>query len=147
MEEPSAHGLAPLVGLGLHLQIALTGQGFELVDVREQGVGEGEHEGRREVVAAAHLLRPPQRDPGAQPVGALERVHGPALVGLEPAEPPAHVVAQDRGRRGFGDQIDERGQALLDAHADGFSVGAVQEARVFGIGACDFHAYLFDQAR
>jgi hypothetical protein len=43
-------------GVRLHLQIALAGQGLQLVDVREERVGEGQDQGGGEVVLAADAL-------------------------------------------------------------------------------------------
>lgn len=140
-----AHGLGLFAGLRLHLQEALPGEGFELVDVGEERVGETEHGG--EVVTPADLLGPAQCYPGPEAVGALERLHRAAFVRLETPEAAAHVVAQ-RGRRGrLGDQVDEGGEALLHADPDGLSVGAVEQSGVFRVGPGDLDADLLDQAR
>lgn len=145
MEQTAAQRLALLPGLRLDLQEALAGERFQLVDIGEERVGEAEHQGGGEVVALPHLLRPPQRHPRAEPVGALEGVHGPALVRLEPPEAPAHVVPQRGGSGGLGHQVDERGKALLHAHPDRLAVRSVQQPGVFRIGAGDLHTDFLDE--
>ena len=124
---------AQVLDLGLRLGVALDRVGRELVDVGEDRLGEqGQHLGLEAGLRPAGRRDPPPGDPGADPVGGLQRVEAAALAQLAAAERDVDLAARPAAGVGVADQGDELAQRLGDAGADAAAEAALQRARVLG---------------
>ena len=122
-----------VLDLGLRLRVALDRVGGELVDVGEDRLGEQAERLGVEVGRAGRPARdPPPGDPGADPVGGLQRVERPALAQLAAAEGDVDLAADPAAGLGIADQGDELPQRLADAGADAAAEAALERARVLG---------------
>ena len=88
-----------VLDLGLRLGVALDRVGRELVDVGEDRLGEQAQRLGVEAGRGGRPRDPPPGDPGADPVGGLQRVEGAALAQLAAAERDVDLAARARGRR------------------------------------------------
>ena len=90
---------AQVLDLGLRLRVALDRVGGELVDVGEDRLGEQAELLGVQPGPAAGRRDPPPGDPGADPVGGLQRVERAPLAQLAAAEGDVDLAAHARGRR------------------------------------------------
>ena len=136
-EQLAAAALALALLLALGLRVALDRVGRELVDVGEDRLGEQLELLRVGALAPRRRRDPPPGDARPDPVGGLERVEGPPLAVLGPAQPYIYVASLLAAGRRVADQLDELAERLADARADRHAEGALQRARVLGDLAAD----------
>ena len=117
--------------LGLRLGVALDRVGGELVDVGEDRLGQqAQRLGVEARPRGPARGDPPPGDPGADPVGGLQRVQRAPLAQLAAAELDVDLAARPAAGLGIADQGDELAQRLADAAADAAAEASLQRPRV-----------------
>jgi hypothetical protein len=123
---------AAVLDLGLRLGVAVDGVGGELVDVGEDRLGEQRQRLRLQLRPPARRGDPPPGDPGADPVGGLQRIERPSLPLLAATELDVDLPPGLAAGVGISDQGDEPEQRLADAGADAAAEAALQRPLVLG---------------
>ena len=123
---------AQVLDLGLRLGEALDRVGGELVDVGEDRLGQERQRFGPDPGPPAGVGEAPPGDPGADPVGGLQRVERAPGALLAAAERQVDLAARVAPRVGIADQGDELGQRLLHPAPDPAPEAPLQRPRVLG---------------